>query len=61
MQCVYCDRPLLCESCDVEFEPTTREQYEAMTRREVPVICPTCEAIIVCRWCKFPYDGDPTD
>lgn len=60
MRCVYCENPLLCETCDTEFEPVTQEQYEALTRREVPVFCAVCEQILVCRWCKFPYDGEST-
>ena len=61
MQCVYCDRPLICDKCDTEFEPTTPEQYEALSRTEVPVVCPSCEAILVCHWCHFPYDGEVED
>ena len=61
MICTYCDRPLICHACEVEFETQTREQYDAMARAEVPVICPTCEAIVVCHWCKTAYDGQGED
>lgn len=57
MRCVFCDRPLTCESCGAEFEPRDREHYEALSRPEVPVVCPGCEEILICHWCKTPYDG----
>jgi hypothetical protein len=55
--CVYCQRPLICETCQTEYAPPTQEAYEALMRPELPVICPECEAIVVCHWCKTPYDG----
>ncbi len=59
MKCVYCERPLICPTCDREFEPATHEEYEALNRREVPVFCPSpCDRILICRWCSTPYDGD---
>lgn len=61
MTCVHCDRPLLCKACEVEYEPRTQEQYEAISRIEVPVICTDCEEILVCYWCKTAYDGQVDD
>ena len=55
--CSYCDRPLNCEGCGLEFEPLDQAQYEALSRPEVPLICPGCDAVLVCRWCRVPYDG----
>jgi hypothetical protein len=55
--CVYCQNPLICEACQTEYAPPTREAYEALMRIEVPVICPECEAIVVCHWCKTAYNG----
>jgi hypothetical protein len=23
----------------------------------VPLVCPGCESVVVCGWCKVPYDG----
>ena len=57
MRCAYCEHPLLCRSCEVEFEPVDQAQYEAIAQAETPVICPACEAVLVCKWCKTPYDG----
>ena len=58
MRCVYCEHPLLCRACEVEFEPADQAQYEAIAQPETPVFCPACEAVLVCKWCKTPYDGD---
>ncbi len=58
MLCVYCERPLICNACDIEFEPQGRDQYEAMSRPEVPILCPSCEEVVVCRWCRTAYDAE---
>lgn len=57
MQCAYCDRLLICDGCGKEWQPASEEAYHAMEQRDVPVICPDCEAVLVCHWCKTPYDG----
>ena len=57
MRCSYCDRPLICRSCGLEFEPRDQAEYEALSRPEVPLICTGCDAVVVCHWCKTPYDG----
>ncbi len=57
MKCIYCNNPLVCESCSVDYEPRTPEEYETMARAEVPVDCPECESRLVCHWCKTPYDA----
>ena len=61
VDCAYCQKPLTCETCQADYEPTSREAYEAFMRPEVSVICPNCEAILVCHWCKTPYDGTSQD
>ncbi len=58
MPCAYCDRPLICDGCDAPYAPADRDQYDALSRADVPIICPGCEAILVCHWCKTPYDGE---
>ena len=55
--CAYCERPLICDGCQAEYRPPDPDQYEALSRPEAPVYCPECEAVIVCHWCKTPYDG----
>jgi hypothetical protein len=55
--CAYCERPLICDGCRAEYRPPDQEQYDALSRPEVPVACPECEALLVCHWCKTPYDG----
>ncbi|MDB5352795.1 MAG: hypothetical protein JWN86_4042 [Planctomycetota bacterium] len=57
MICAYCDRPLICDACGAEFRAVDPRQYEAMSRAEVAIDCPECEAILICHWCKTPYDG----
>ncbi len=55
--CAYCSRPLECEGCRTPFVPADPAQYEALHRGDIPVECPVCETILVCRWCQTPYDG----
>ena len=57
MDCVYCDRPLDCQACGETYTPPGPAEYAAMSRPEVPVICPVCGSTLVCRWCRTPYDG----
>ena len=57
MTCVYCDRPLDCLACDETYSPPGLAEYEALSRPEVPVTCPSCGSILTCRWCRTPYDG----
>ncbi|WP_165219026.1 hypothetical protein [Aquisphaera insulae] len=59
--CAYCERPLLCGDCGVPFVPATPEEYEALFRRDVPVACRGCRKVLVCRWCRTPYDGREGD
>jgi hypothetical protein len=55
--CAYCERPLICDGCQAEYNPPTREHYEALSRPEVSVNCTECGAVLVCHWCKTPYAG----
>ncbi len=55
--CAYCDRPLTCAACRAEYAPRSQAHYEALSRPEVPVECPGCGAVLVCHWCRTPYDG----
>jgi hypothetical protein len=59
MKCAYCEQPLVCDACGAAFEPADAAQYEAVGSGEEAVSCPTCEALLVCHWCKTPYDGRP--
>jgi hypothetical protein len=61
VNCAYCERPLICESCRTPYAPPTADDYESLSRPEVAVICPGCETILVCHWCKTPYDGSTGD
>ena len=58
MDCVYCDRPLECDACGEPFEPQGRSAYEALSRVEVAIECPSCGAVLVCHWCRAAYDGE---
>jgi hypothetical protein len=61
VSCAYCERDLICDACRAEFVPTSDEQYQALSRPEVAVACPSCGAVLVCHWCKTPYDGSTGD
>ncbi len=55
--CTSCERPLTCDACGVLYEPESPDAYAALSRIEVPVLCKGCGRMLVCRWCKLPYDG----
>jgi hypothetical protein len=57
MRCAYCERPLMCARCEAEYVPPTAEAYAAVQACDLPVVCPECEEILVCRWCGTAYDG----
>lgn len=57
MLCAYCERPLICESCNAEFVFADEARYEAFNSAEEPVFCPECEDVLVCHWCKARYEG----
>jgi hypothetical protein len=57
MHCVYCNNPLDCAECRTVYEPADQAAYDALSRPEVPVMCGTCGTILVCYWCRTPYDG----
>ncbi|HEV3122711.1 MAG TPA: hypothetical protein VGY53_12445 [Isosphaeraceae bacterium] len=61
MICAYCEKPLTCDSCQVLYKPLTAEQYEKVSEGDEAVFCPECEQILVCHWCKTPYDGRADD
>ena len=56
--CAYCEHPLICDGCQVEYLPPSREHYEALSRSDVALACPECQQVLVCHWCKTPYDGE---
>ena len=57
ISCVYCDNPLECDACREPYRPPGQAEYDALSRPEIPVICHDCGAILVCHWCRTPYDG----
>ncbi len=61
MPCVYCEKPLECEACGDPYRPPGLAEYQALSRPEVPILCPGCGAVLVCHWCKTPYDGEEAD
>jgi hypothetical protein len=56
--CAYCEHPLTCDACQAEYRPPSPRHYEALSRPEEIIVCPECEQVLVCRWCKTPYDGE---
>ena len=61
MDCVYCDRPLDCLTCGATYNPPGLAEYQALSRPEVPVVCTSCGVILICKWCRTPYDGQGGD
>ena len=61
IDCAYCERPLTCDGCGADYLPGGPEAYAALSRGEQPIGCPSCGRILVCRWCKTPYDGRSAD
>lgn len=61
MDCVYCENPLECDACGDLYDPPGLAEYQALSRPEVPILCPGCGAVVVCHWCKTPYDGEEVD
>ena len=57
MDCAYCERPLDCLACGETYTPPGLAEYEALSRPEVPVVCPSCGSTLTCKWCRTPYDG----
>lgn len=58
ISCAYCEKPLICDACNAEVVPADADQYQALNALDKPVACPHCEALLVCHWCKTPYDGN---
>jgi hypothetical protein len=56
--CAYCEKPLNCDNCRTEYVPPTEDHYLALSQPDIPLSCPECGEILVCHWCKTPYDGD---
>ena len=61
IECAYCERPLICESCRTPYKPPSQQHYEALSQAEAALGCPECGAVLVCHWCKTPYDGGDKD
>jgi hypothetical protein len=55
--CAYCERPLICDQCGADYVPPTEESYQALSQADVLLTCTECGAVLVCHWCKTPYDG----
>jgi hypothetical protein len=58
MDCVYCDRPLECDACGEAYSPKGLGEYQALSRPEIPIVCPGCGSVLVCHWCKTSYDNE---
>jgi hypothetical protein len=55
--CAYCEKSLVCENCRAEYLPPTEEHYLALSQPDALLSCPDCGEILICHWCKTPYDG----
>lgn len=59
--CAFCERPLICEACRTDYQPSSPDAYQALSWPEQSIACPSCGAGLVCHWCKTPYDGTPPE
>jgi hypothetical protein len=57
LTCAYCEKILICDACQADVIPPAPEQHRALSWPEARVACPSCGALLVCKWCKTPYDG----
>ena len=55
--CAYCEKPLVCDKCRADYIPPSEEAYQALSRPEMLLACTECGAVLICHWCKTPYDG----
>jgi hypothetical protein len=61
IECAYCEKPLICDTCGAEYLAPSEDDYRALSQPEVVVNCPGCGEVLVCHWCKTPYDGVADD
>ncbi|HZW30250.1 MAG TPA: hypothetical protein VFF52_06040 [Isosphaeraceae bacterium] len=59
--CAYCEKPLVCDKCRADYTPPSEEVYQALSQPDVLLACPECGAVLICHWCKTPYDGSVQD
>jgi hypothetical protein len=59
--CATCERPLICDACKTDFVPASEAEYRALSQIEYAIFCRKCGAVLVCHWCKEPYDGKTLD
>jgi hypothetical protein len=59
--CAYCEKPLICDDCGAEYLPPSQDHYLALSQPDVLLTCTNCGDVLVCHWCKTPYDGTPED
>lgn len=57
VECAYCEKPLICDECGAEYLPPSARHYQALSQRDALLRCPGCGEVLVCHWCKTPYDG----
>jgi hypothetical protein len=57
--CAYCERPLICDHCRAEYVPPSQAHYLALSQPETLLTCVQCGDVLVCHWCKTPYEGVP--
>ena len=57
MNCCYCDRPLVCDSCQRPYQPSSAKSFQSLYQPEYPVICTQCEETLRCRSCGAVYSG----
>lgn len=61
MNCISCDRPLVCAECSKPYAPPNERAYRAMYEPETAIPCPACDQPLVCKWCGHSYSGDASE
>ena len=57
VDCAYCENPLIFDTYRANYTPPNQESYQALSESDVLLTCTECGAVLVCHWCKTPYDG----
>ncbi len=58
IDCAYCQNPLVCDACQAEYLPPDLDTYRALSWTETVLKCSSCGEVLVCHWCKTPYEGN---
>jgi hypothetical protein len=58
MKCSFCEQPLVCKTCNQSFRPKTGDTHLDAFEPGTKVLCPECQAVLVCKGCGYRYGGE---